>query len=170
MANQDGATTVEKPIYFGIYPQLCQEYKQSCLLMSARDLFHEAVKNALQKENWIVTDDPLEIEFEEVTLKIDLGAERLIAAEREGEKIAVEIKSFTSNSAVSDFHTALGQFLNYQIALDENEPERQLYLAVPVDAYKTFFQTRLAQIAVQRHKLKLIIYDPITEVIVGWKN
>jgi hypothetical protein len=42
--------------------------------MSARDLFHKAVKNALQKEDWIVTDDPLEIEFEEVTLKIDLGA------------------------------------------------------------------------------------------------
>ncbi|MBW4566296.1 MAG: XisH family protein [Mojavia pulchra JT2-VF2] len=138
--------------------------------MSARDLFHKAVKNALQKENWIVTDDPLEIEFEEVTLKIDLGAERLIAAEKEGEKIAVEIKSFASNSAVSDFHTALGQFLNYQIALEENEPERRLYLAIPVDAHETFFQTRLAQIAVRRHQLKLIIYDPIMEVIVGWTN
>lgn len=124
--------------------------------MSARDLFHKAVKNALQKENWIVTDDPLEIELEEVTLKIDLGAERLIAAEREGEKIAVEIKSFVSSSAVSDFHTALGQFLNYQIALEEKESERQLYLAVPVDAYETFFQTRLAQIAVRRHQLKLL--------------
>jgi XisH protein len=138
--------------------------------MSARDLFHEAVKNALQKEDWIVTDDPLEIEFAEVTLKIDLGAERLIAAEREGEKIAIEIKSFASNSAVSDFHTALGQFLNYQIALEENEPERDLYLAVPFDAYKTFFQTRLAQIAVRRHQLKLIIYEPIMEVIVQWIN
>ncbi|MCC5646438.1 XisH family protein [Nostoc sp. CHAB 5824] len=138
--------------------------------MSARDLFHEAVKNALQKENWIVTDDPLKIEFEEVTFKIDLGAERLIAAERAGEKIAVEIKSFASNSAVRDFHTALGQFLNYQIALEEKEPERQLYLAVPVDAYETFFQTRLAQIAVRRHQLKLIIYEPIMEMIVGWTN
>lgn len=103
-----------------------------------------------------------------MTFKIDLGAERLIAAERAGEKIAVEIKSFASNSAVSDFHTALGQFLNYQIALEEKEPERQLYLAVPVDAYETFFQTRLAQIAVRRHQLKLIIYEPIMEMIVGW--
>ncbi len=137
--------------------------------MSARDLFHEAVKNALQKEQWLITDDPLEIKFEEVTLKIDLGAERLIAAEKEGEKIAVEIKSFASNSAVSDFHTALGQFLNYKIALEENEPERQLYLAVPIDAYETFFRTRLAQIAVERHQLKLIIYEPATEVIVKWQ-
>jgi XisH protein len=138
--------------------------------MSARDLFHFAVVNALQKEDWIVTDDPLEIELEDVTLKIDLGAERLIAAEKAEEKIAVEVKSFASNSAVSDFHTALGQFLNYQIALEENESERLLYLAVPVDAYETFFQSRLAQIAVQRHKLKLLVYDPIMEVLVKWTN
>lgn len=138
--------------------------------MSARDLFHFAVVNALQKEDWIVTDDPLEIELEDVTLKIDLGAERLIAAEKAEEKIAVEVKSFASNSAVSDFHTALGQFLNYQIALEENKSERLLYLAVPIDAYETFFQSRLAQIAVQRHKLKLLVYDPIMEVLVKWTN
>lgn len=42
--------------------------------MSARDLFHEAVKNALKKEEWVITHDPLEIQFEEVKLKIDLGA------------------------------------------------------------------------------------------------
>jgi XisH protein len=137
--------------------------------MSAKDLFHQAVKNALQKEKWIITHDPLEIQFEEVRLKIDLGAERLIAAEKAGEKIAVEIKSFASNSPVSEFHTALGQFLNYQIALEENEPEYSLYLAVPVDIYETFFQTRLARIAVQRHQLKIIVYDPIVEVIVQWQ-
>ena len=57
--------------------------------MSARDLFHESVRNALEKEDWIITNDPLEIQFEEVKLKIDLGAERLIAAEKAGEKIAV---------------------------------------------------------------------------------
>ncbi|BAZ31769.1 XisH protein [Cylindrospermum sp. NIES-4074] len=65
--------------------------------MSARNLFHIAVRNALQKEDWIITHDPLEIQFEEVRLKIDLGAERLIAAEKADEKIAVEIKSFASN-------------------------------------------------------------------------
>lgn len=82
--------------------------------MSARDLFHQAVRTALEKEGWIITDDPLEVELEEITFRIDLGAERLIAAEKGEQKIAVEIKSFASNSAVSEFHTALGQFLNYQ--------------------------------------------------------
>jgi hypothetical protein len=30
--------------------------------MAARDRFHEAVKLALQKENWVITDDPLRLE------------------------------------------------------------------------------------------------------------
>jgi hypothetical protein len=136
----------------------------------AKDFFHDAVKRGLQKDQWIITDDPLELELEEVTVKIDLGAERLIAAERGEEKIAVEIKSFISTSAISDFHTALGQFLNYRIMLEVNEPERLLYLAVPLEAYQTFFQSRLAQIAIQRHQLKLIVYEPITEEIVQWIN
>jgi CRISPR/Cas system-associated exonuclease Cas4 (RecB family) len=81
--------------------------------MAAKDLFHEAVRRGLEKDQWMITDDPLELEWEEVKVKIDLAAERLIAAERGGEKIAVEIKSFIGTSAISDFHTALGQFLNY---------------------------------------------------------
>ena len=114
--------------------------------MSARDLFHQAVVNALLKEQWLITHDPLEIQLEETKLKIDLGAERLIAADKGEEKIAIEIKSFASNSPVSDFHTALGQFLNYQIILEETQSERELYLAVPNDTYISFFQTRLAKI------------------------
>ena len=76
--------------------------------MSRRDLFHEAVKQGLIKQQWIVTEDPLELEWDEIKVKVDLGAERLIAAERGEEKIAVEIKSFITPSAISDFHTAVG--------------------------------------------------------------
>ena len=103
--------------------------------MSARDLFHYAVKTALQKEQWNVVDDPLRFSMDDVTAKIDLGAERLLAAERLGDKIAVEVKSFVANSAISDFHTALGQCLNDQIMLEEMEPDRTLFLAVPIDVY-----------------------------------
>ena len=107
--------------------------------MSRKDLFHEAVKQGLIKKQWIITHDPLELEWNEVTVKVNLGAERLIAAEREKEKIAVEIKNFISPSAISDFHTAVGQFLNYQVMLEVCEPNRILYLAVPVETYNTFF-------------------------------
>lgn len=138
--------------------------------MSARDIFHEAVKRGLEKDQWQISNDPLELEWEEVKVKIDLAAERLIAADRGEERIAVEIKSFISPSPISDFHTALGQFLNYRIMLEVTEPNRQLYLAVPLETYETFFQSRFAQVAIERHQLKLIVYDPIIEEIVIWIN
>lgn len=136
--------------------------------MSAKDIFHESVKNALQKEQWLITDDPLKLKFGEVNFKIDLGAEKVIAAEKAGEKIAVEIKSFLNPSAITDFYNALGQFLSYRLALQSKEPERVLYLAVPLDVYKTFFQLEFSQTAIQEYKLLLIVYDPVKEIIVRW--
>ncbi|MEO1636051.1 MAG: XisH family protein, partial [Cyanobacteria bacterium J06631_9] len=109
--------------------------------MSRKDLFHEAVKRALQKDGWRITHDPFRIQISEaVKLKIDLGAENAIAAQRDQEKIAVEIKSFVSDSDISEFHTALGQYLNYVQALENKEPDRDLFLAVPVETYRDFFQ------------------------------
>jgi len=134
--------------------------------MSAKDLFHDAVRRGLEKDQWRISSDPLELEWEEVKVKIDLAAERLIAAERGETKIAVEIKSFISPSPISDFYTALGQFLNYRIMLEAKEPDRQLYLAVPLETYDTFFQSRFAQTAIERHQLDLIVYNPILEEIV----
>jgi hypothetical protein len=57
--------------------------------MSARDLFHRAVKQALQKDQWLITDDPLKFKFGNVNFQVDLGAEKILAAERAGEKIGV---------------------------------------------------------------------------------
>lgn len=136
--------------------------------MSTRDIFHDAVRRGLEKEQWQISSDPLELEWEDVKVKIDLAAERLIAAERGEEKIAVEIKSFISPSPISDFHTALGQFLNYRIMLEVKEPKRQLYLAVPLDTYNTFFQSPFTQFVVERYQLRLIVYDPVIEEIVQW--
>lgn len=136
--------------------------------MSAKDIFHDAVRRGLEKEQWQISADPLELRWEEVRVKIDLAAERLIAAERGEEKIAVEIKSFVSPSPISDFHTALGQFLTYRIMLNAKDPERQIYLAVPKEAYNTFFQSQFAQVAIEQHNLKIIVYNPISEEIVQW--
>jgi hypothetical protein len=138
--------------------------------MSAKDVFHNAVKNALQKEGWIITDDPLFIRFGGINIYIDLGAEKVIAAEKDGQKIAVEIKSFLAPSAISEFHLALGQFLNYHLVLERQDPDRILYLAITVDAYDDFFILPFTQMAIQRHQLKLIVYEPETEVIVQWQE
>ena len=137
----------------------------------AKDVFHQQVKNALIKDGWNITHDPLTIRISEaVKLQIDLAAETTIAAERDSEKIAVEIKSFVGDSDISAFHTALGQYLNYCQALEEQEPDRLVYLAIPLETYQDFFQLPFIQRALRRYQVKLIIYNPKLEEIKQWIN
>jgi hypothetical protein len=138
--------------------------------MSARDVFHDVVKTALEKDGWVITHDPLSLEFGLGSLYVDLGAERIIAAERRNEKIAIEIKSFLSGSAVSEFHTALGQYLNYRLLMKIQYSEYKLYLAIPLSVYDSFFQLPFVQSTIQQHQLKLAIYLPEEEVISQWLN
>lgn len=44
--------------------------------MSAKDVYHAAVKNALQKDGWAITHDPLRIVFLDAELRADLGVEK----------------------------------------------------------------------------------------------
>lgn len=134
----------------------------------AKDRFHDVVRTALEKEGWQITADPFEISVDDIDFEIDLAAEQLLAAVRDEQKIAVEVKSFISPSNVSDFHTALGQFLNYRDALETIEPSRQLFFAVRSPVYESFFQRRFIVAAVQRYRLRLVVYDVAQEVIVKW--
>ncbi|MFN7617044.1 MAG: XisH family protein [Pseudanabaena sp.] len=134
--------------------------------MAAKDRFHAVVRIALEKEQWNVTDDPLRLDIGGTKFEIDLGAEQLLAAERGKEKIAVEIKTFLSDSPLTDYHAALGQFLNYRLALEIADSTRILYLAVPVGVYESFFKREFAQVSLERYQIKLIIYDIIQEVII----
>jgi XisH protein len=138
--------------------------------MPAKDIFHKIVKTAIEKDGWTITDENLFIQVEDVDFYIDLAAERVLVAEKMGEKIAVEIKSFLGASDITDFHTALGQFLNYRSALKLVEPKRVLYLAVPEDVYNEFFTRRFIQRAIGEHQLKLLIFNPNREEIVQWKH
>ncbi|MEH2245736.1 XisH family protein [Nostoc sp.] len=135
--------------------------------MSARDKFHNIVKSALQKDGWRITHDPLLIPIENITdIYIGLGAERIIAAEREGQIIAVEVKSFITTSTISEFHTAVGQFINYRYVLEEIDSERVLYLAVPLNTYNDFLNKPFIKTVIQRSQINLIVYDVETEEIV----
>jgi hypothetical protein len=138
--------------------------------MAAKDIFHAAVRQALIKEQWVITADPLVIKINKVRLEIDLAAEKIFAAQKAGRKIAVEVKSFVSSSVIFDFHLALGQFLNYRLALQMKEPDRIIYLAVPLDTFNSFFQEIFVQEAVKIYQIKLIIYDANKEEIVEWKE
>lgn len=136
--------------------------------MSARDTFHELVRTALQNEGWTITHDPYHIDLGFVDFYIDLGAERLLAAMKDDDKIAVEIKTFLAPSTISEFHTAVGQFINYRIALEDDDPERSLYLAVPLDIYKRFFKNSFIQTVIQRNQIPLLVYDTEKKEIAQW--
>jgi len=139
--------------------------------MSAKDRFHDVVKTALQKDGWRITHDPLTLRIEGIAdMYIDLGAQKLIAAEQNGQKIAVEVKSFIGTSTISEFHTALGQFINYRYALEVQEPDRVLYLAVPLNAYNDFFTKSFIQSVIQRSQVNLLVYNVEVEEIVRWQT
>lgn len=138
--------------------------------MAAKDAYHEAVVEALRKDRWKVTHDPLYLAVGGVEMYIDLGAEPLIAAEKDDQKIAVEVKSFLQPSTISEFHTAVGQFLNYRRALRATEPERRLYLAVPLETYKGFFALPFIREGVEEFQLLLLVYDAEEKVISLWQK
>ncbi|HAO20283.1 MAG: fatty-acid oxidation protein subunit alpha [Desulfobacteraceae bacterium IS3] len=138
--------------------------------MPAKDVFHDTVRNALEKERWTITDDPLFIKSLGIDFYVDLAAERIIGVEKEGQKIAVEIRSFIAASAVSEFHKAIGQYMNYRLALRNQEPDRLLYLAVPKDTYETFFRIQFVQAAVREYRIALMVFDPEKEAIVIWQT
>lgn len=96
--------------------------------------------------------------------------ERLLAAQKAGQKIAVDIKSFLRTSEVTEFHLALGQTLNYRSALRKTQPERVLYLAIPFDAYRDFFIIQFIQDVIAEYQVKLLIFDPLKEEVVLWKE
>ena len=136
--------------------------------MPAKDLFHDAVKSALIKDGWLITHDPLTLDFGFTDAYVDLGAEKILSAEKDGEKIAVEIKSFVGRSEFYDFHTALGQFISYRSALNKLESERLLFLGVPQDTFNTLFQQSLIADILVENNVKLLVYNSTEEEIIKW--
>lgn len=123
--------------------------------MSRRDNLHYPLRRTLEKDGWIITDDPLILILEKTLLKADLGAEKIFTAEKSGRKIAVEIKDFDSSSIISELEKTMGQLQLYQWALEAQEPERELFLTVSRDVYVKHFQKPIFQLAVQRNKINL---------------
>lgn len=136
--------------------------------MPAKDFHHNIVREALENDGWKITHDPYHLSYEDVEVSIDLGAEKLLAAERGNEKIAVEIKSFLSPSIFYAFHAALGQYINYRRILEWTNKHRVLYLAIPKDTYEEFFIKPFATKLVQAEQLRIIVFDPQTKTVDKW--
>lgn len=127
--------------------------------MPARDKFHDVVRNALIKDGWIITDDPLTLKFGRTELYVDLGAKKVLAAEKEGKKIAVEIKSFLGRSIIAETQDAIGQFIMYREVLSDYESERTLFLAI---------SDELKNLLLERLKIKILVYNIAKEEITKW--
>ncbi len=136
--------------------------------MPVRDIYHELVKQALMKDGWTITHDPLTLSFGKKNVYVDLGAEQILAAEKEGRKIAVEIKSFLGDSEIDDLEKAIGQCILYQNLLEDEEPDRILYLAITKETYDGIFSEPFVEKLRKRQNLNLIIFDKVEEVILQW--
>lgn len=136
--------------------------------MPARDTYHDVVKHALIKDGWAITDDPLHLKWGLKDMYVDLGAEKLIAAEKEGKKIGVEIKSFIGLSEMKDLENAVGQYIVYYDVMKKVQPERELYLAVPAEVYYELFEEPIGQLLLENKRIQLLIFDPEKEVLVKW--
>jgi XisH protein len=139
--------------------------------MPAKDIYHDAVKNALIKDGWTITADPYPLEYEDVELYPDLAVEKLISQNQKQRKIIVEIKSFISPSLIKDFQNALGQYILYRDLIQLSQDEYQeIYLAIKDEIYETFFQRKSIKAVVKLNQLALVIINTEKEEIVQWIN
>lgn len=131
--------------------------------MPAKDFFHGVVRSALEKEEWTITADPLVLAIGLRSVYVDLGAEKLIAAQKGTEKIAVEIKSFLGPSPIHELQAAWGQFFLYARTLQKQEPDRILYLAISEAVFRTLFVEEAGQLLLAEPGFRMIVFDPVTE-------
>ena len=135
--------------------------------MPAKDTYHDAVRSALIKDGWTITDDPFRLVLGERDFYVDLGAERVVAAEKAGRRITVEIKSFLGASQIRDLELALGQFLLYRSILEEQDPDRVLFLAIP-DEPAGILDEPVGELLIAKQLVQAMVFDPQKEEILRW--
>ena len=139
--------------------------------MSAKNIYHDVVVAALRADGWTITDDPLTLTVGGRNLYVDLASERAaVAAERAGEKIAVEVQSFVSRSDIDDFHRAVGQYVVYRALMAVSDPDRVLYLAVPRVAFEGIFRHRIGEVVRASLSMRLLVFAPETRRVVEWTS
>jgi hypothetical protein len=136
----------------------------------AKDIYHNLFREALELNGWTITDDPyyLEVGVGRRKVAADFGAEKFIVAEKGLQKILVEIKSFITSSNVNELHHSVGQYDFYALLLEEQEPNRIPFLAMPKDAYEDLIREPIIQLYLKRHNVNLIIFDTVNPIIHAW--
>ncbi|MBT9317546.1 element excision factor XisH family protein [Leptothoe spongobia] len=146
--------------------------------MPQRDTIHGVVRQALIKDGWTITDDPYVISYGERFLFVDLAATELgqfngfqsqfIGASQGNSQIAVEIKSFRGQSAISDLEQAIGQYVLYRLLLNQIDPERRLYLAVGNPDYDQILSEPIGELVIHELPLNLLVVNLETAEVQQW--
>lgn len=136
----------------------------------AKDIYHQLVREALEKEGWTITHDPYTLNKKIIgaKLEIDLGLEKVIVAEKDAKKIAVEVKSFLNDSLIHEFHAVVGQYFNYIIGLELLDAERELFLAMPNKVYLELTKIEIFNLSVAKLQMKIITFDSHNPLIISW--
>jgi hypothetical protein len=136
--------------------------------MPRKDAYHNAVRHALITDGWTITHDPYTMRRGRQTLFIDLAAEMPIAAEKEGRKIAVEVKSLIGTAEMPELEREIVQYMLYRSLLKRREPDRVLFLAVAMTAFVEHFDTAEGRDLIADDQLKLLVFRPEIEQVERW--
>ena len=138
--------------------------------MPAKDIYHDGVKQALIKDGWLIVAENYVLKYGGDKVYPDIAAEKSIAAELQGRKIIVEVKSFLGRSFMNDLDGAVGQYIIYRNILQAQQSEYELYLAITSRVYSSGFQKKISQLIVENNRVKLLVFDPGSEVVERWIN
>jgi hypothetical protein len=139
--------------------------------MPQQDSIHVPVRNALIADGWIITHEQKKVTIHKTAQVygiVDILAEQHIQADREGRKIAVEVKGFLSDSPSTDVMEAVGQYAAYRSWYARIDPTREVWLAVPKQRYLQLLTDPGAQAVILDEKIKIILVDILAERITQW--
>jgi hypothetical protein len=133
--------------------------------MPAKDIYHDAVVNALRKDGWTIVTEQYTLGVDEKRVWIDIRAAR----ENLRRIILIEVKSFHNlQDSIEALANAIGKYALYSAIIEIKDIREDLFLAIPRLAYEGIFRTRIAQNLLKREKVKLIVFDVENEEILQW--
>jgi len=131
--------------------------------MPAKDQLHDAVVRALLKDGWTILSNQPTVRFNGRILYID------VVAEKEGRRIAVEIKG-TAFEEMAELEKAIGQYILYRFVLAQSRRDITVFLAAPQKAFEKIFGAshKDGPALADELSLNFLVFDPKQEEIVQW--
>ena len=135
--------------------------------MPAKDKHHDAVVNALKKDNWTINREQILLAVDNRHMWVDIQASKADTTQ----VILVEVKGFEYiPSPIAYLQSVVGQYMVYKTVLDYLGIAYPLYLAIPEAAYKGILDEEIGKLVIQAIPLKLLVVDTTREEIILWQH